>query len=715
MNTLLQWFVTSSVLIVAVLILRRLLGRRISPRVRYALWGVVLVRLLLPVQIPVSAFPSAAELVSQPAALTQTSVPLLPTTYSMEEVEAGQVPELFRNSEGQLHTTGSAGTVKPSADGTQAVVTPVWLSPAQLLLGIWGTGAVALGLVLLGSNLRFFAKIRRIRRPVSLPQCPLPVYLADGLPSPCLFGLFRPAIYLTPEVPDLPEEQQRHILTHELTHFRQKDHIWSALRCLALTLHWYNPLVWVAVVLSKQDGELSCDAGAIKLLGETQRIPYGRTLVALVARRGPRPGDLLSCSTTMAQNKKAIQARISQIAHRPETRKTALFAAASLLALAAVFTFGGTQSTSEEYAAFRTQIQNAQSIYYTPPATSSTLYPDDIVDTDLLAEAKTRLEGAQDLTTPAPQIPWDEVIPSTASFTLVTEEGESSYRLCPFEGKTYVVTPALLWEETYTPVAVFSEDADVISTALASLSQQQGQRGPTPFRVEYPEFKSVLTDLFLGDDECVARNDTPEYDMEEWLTLYTSFYEVFYGTPWWLEGAPEGWYARAMDAGSWYTISIPDHLAEEVQAVCEEQAQYPSLDTVYSALENADTIYYAPTNTSTLRGKIQDPDVLQQITQLLLTSTGDFARQYDPGRVTLGEEVGVLTIPVNEEQQLSLCLQEGEDGCLLSCVWTVDSWFIDEDSLPVLWVLPAGTAQDIQSIYENWQGDEVKTASATAP
>ena len=295
MNTLLQWFVTSSVLIAAVLILRRLLGRRISPRVRYALWGVVLVRLLLPVQIPVSVLPSAADLAPQPTSLTEDSVPLLPTTYPMEKVEAGQVPELFRNSEGQLHTTGSAGTVKPSADGTQAVVAPVWLSPAQLILGILGAGAVVLGLVLLSSNLRFFAKIRRIRRPLSLPQCPLPVYLADGLPSPCLFGLFHPAIYLTPEVPNLPEEQQLHILTHELTHFRQKDHIWSALRCLALALHWYNPLVWLAVALSKQDGEFSCDAGAIGMLGEGQRIPYGRTLVTLVARRGPRPGDLLSC------------------------------------------------------------------------------------------------------------------------------------------------------------------------------------------------------------------------------------------------------------------------------------------------------------------------------------------------------------------------------------------------------------------------------------
>ena len=153
----------------------------------------------------------------------------------------------------------------------------------------------------------------------------------------------------------------------------------------------------------------------------------------------------------MAQNKKAIQARISQIAHRSETRKTALFAAASLLALAAVFAFGGTQSTSEEYAAFRTQIQNAQSIYYTPPATSSTLYPDDIADTDLLAEAKKQLEGAQAPTASLPQIPWDEVIPSTASFTLVTEEGESSYRLCPFEGEKPMSLPRPCYGRKLTP------------------------------------------------------------------------------------------------------------------------------------------------------------------------------------------------------------------------------------------------------------------------
>ena len=100
------------------------------------------------------------------------------------------------------------------------------------------------------------------------------------------------------------------MLAHELTHYAHRDHLWAPLRCLALALHWYNPLVWLAVLLSKRDGELACDEGAVRRLGEDQRIPYGRTLVGMVAQRSLRPADLLSCSTAMTGGKKTIQQRI---------------------------------------------------------------------------------------------------------------------------------------------------------------------------------------------------------------------------------------------------------------------------------------------------------------------------------------------------------------------------------------------------------------------
>ncbi len=481
MNTLLQWFVTSSVLILAVLALRRLLGGRISPRVKYALWGVVLLRLLVPFQIPMPNLPTAADLTPEPTSLTQTTIPILPSSYSMEEVEAGQAPNLYLNDQGQVHTANSTGTVKPSADGQRAVFSLVWLSPAQLLLGVWGAGAVILALVLLGSNLRFYAKLRRRRTSLDLDDCPLPVYTVESLPSPCLFGLFRPCIYLTPQL-TLDSPTRAHVLAHELTHYCQKDHIWSALRCLALALHWYNPLVWLAVALSKRDGELSCDAGAVKALGDEERIPYGRTLVSLVAQRSLRPEDLLSCSTSMVEGKGSIQERIAQLVKHPKAKKTALAAAVVLLALAAVFTFGGSQNQPEDVsqdgnASYWDQVQSAQSIQYSPPLYSSAAFPDAIADADLLEEAKTLLSQAKAPDSSMLDADWTEPIFSAATISLVNPDNSMSrYYLCNLDGRDYLVTPAQLNAEKYTPVAVFSQDAGVVESALAALAQQQSER-----------------------------------------------------------------------------------------------------------------------------------------------------------------------------------------------------------------------------------------------
>lgn len=708
MNTLLQWFVTSSVLILAVLALRRLLGGRISPRVKYALWAVVLVRLLVPFQLPTPHLPTAAELTPEPTSLTQTTIPLLPATYSMEEVATGQAPNLTFDDQGQLQTDRDLGEVKPSADGQRAVFSLVWLSPAQLLLGLWAMGAVILALVLLGSNLRFFLRLRRRRTPVDLADGPLPVYTVEGLPSPCLFGLFRPCIYLTPDLA-LGSPTRTHVLAHELTHYRQKDHIWSALRCAALALHWYNPLVWLAVALSKRDGELSCDAGAVQVLGEEERIPYGRTLVSLVAQRSLRPGDLLSCSTSMAEGKGSIQERIAQLVKHPQTKKTALIALVCAAALAVVFTFGGgTQDRTPSREGFLSSLEDAQSVSLSLQPLSSTGY-DPITDEDLLSQVRELLGQAEawDRENPV-DLGVQDVASSCCTVSFLNGNDTSSFYLYVGQGGDYVL--ARLDDSTSgaEPLAVLPEGT---LFQLEDLFKTQLGRNQSTTRVEYPEFKNQLTQLFLGVEECVLLNQSEDYDMEEWLTKYTSFYEIIHGVPWWLKDAPEGWYARAMDAGSWYSIVIPDSMVSQVQAICEKQAQYPSFDTVYSALENADTIQYAAMSAMSSRGIIRDPAVIDQITQLILAPQDDAAQVSDPGRVTMGKELGVLTIPLDEEHELSLCLQEVEGGCLLSCGRTDNTW---SDTQPVLWTLPAGTAHKIYSIYEDWLGDQNQSDSAPA-
>ncbi len=134
---------------------------------------------------------------------------------------------------------------------------------------------------------------------------------------PCLYGFPRPAVYLTPAAAGEPE-LLGHVLRHELTHRRHGDHIWAVLRAAALALHWYNPLVWLAAVLSRRDGELACDEGALQGADDRERAAYGRTLIRLVTAR-PSAGELLCCATTMTAGTSSLKERIAMIARKPRT------------------------------------------------------------------------------------------------------------------------------------------------------------------------------------------------------------------------------------------------------------------------------------------------------------------------------------------------------------------------------------------------------------
>ena len=480
MKLLTQWAAAAGALILVVLAVRHLCRNRLSARLNYALWTVVLVRLLAPLQLPLlPASAQAADLLSNMAGQADRQM-----VYAIpEQVYPGR-PELTQPvidrtaiglPDGREYYSGGVVIDRDSTTHYH------FMMPAgELAVLLWGVGAVGTALALLVSNLRFAAGLRRSRRRLDVPDCPLPVYAAQGLPSPCLFGLARPAVYLTPEAAALSERQRRHVLAHELTHFAHKDHIWAPLRCLCLALHWYNPLVWLAVLLSKKDGELACDEGTVARLGEGERIPYGRTLVELAARRGRRPGDLFSCSTAMADGKKTMQQRIALLVNKPETKKTALFAAAALVALAAVFVFGGGgRDRAPSYHSFRGAVGSAQAVRYGPPPYSSQFYPDPITDDDLLEQARALLEQGRDLLT-SEALERPDVSLSVVSSSLLLsdrpdrEDGWTRYLLYVRDGKTYVLSPADVEAEGLGAAAVYDFD---LSAGLERLARRQRERG----------------------------------------------------------------------------------------------------------------------------------------------------------------------------------------------------------------------------------------------
>ena len=334
---------TSSALILALLALRRLFRKVLSRRAQYALWGLVLLRLLVPASLPAADFSllTAAEPVV--SGLEGQALYLSPSRVTLTAPE-GPLPS-YRSEEDPKIVLGppSENSVYSYTNSQQVVheVEYAWqIVLADQLPPIWYGGMAVMACWLVLSNLLFWRKLRRARRPYPVEGSPRRVYLVEeGLPSPCLFGLFRPAIYLTPAALQSPD-RLRHVLAHEETHARHLDPLWSLLRAVCLTVYWFDPLVWWAALASRTDCELACDEGALRRLGEAERVPYGRTLLSLIPVRKAPANPLLS-ATTMTAGKRQLKDRITRVAENPVYLGRALFAAVALAALVCAVTFTG--------------------------------------------------------------------------------------------------------------------------------------------------------------------------------------------------------------------------------------------------------------------------------------------------------------------------------------------------------------------------------------
>ena len=337
---MMQWIVSSSVLILVVIALRYVLRGKLSLRMQYALWLLVLVRLLVPVSFGASdlsvmnAVPERAPTVQQgtdrqdivgerndaPANAGIVGVP----AQSMNEAAP---PNLVQN-------VTTATVTAPTVEKTD------W---ARIAKTVWLAGAAALGLVFLAVNLRFGKKLRRSRERVEETDACLPVYESGETDTPCLFGVAKPSIYVTPDT-RTEAETLRYALAHEQTHYRHGDNLWAVLRGVCLALHWYNPLVWWAAELSRRDAELACDEATIRRIGESERAAYGRTLIRMTCEKRPA---LLVTATMMTDSGKGLKERISLLVKKPKTAAYTAVAVLLIACLSIACTFTGGRENAE--------------------------------------------------------------------------------------------------------------------------------------------------------------------------------------------------------------------------------------------------------------------------------------------------------------------------------------------------------------------------------
>lgn len=250
---ILNMSITGSI-VIAVVLLARLFLKRAPKIYSYALWAVVLFRLLCPLSI------TAGLSVLKPIPVT--------TTPGISAVSYQSVAQSVQEN--------TPAPIRQQVVPAQTAQTDMKPSPMQIAAYIWLAGASVMAAC---SVAQYLILRRRLSEAAPLQG---EIYLADRIASPFVMGVFRPRIYLPSSTPML---ERRFIVAHERHHIRRGDPLWKLLGYAALCTHWFNPLVWLAFCLAGKDMEMSCDEAVIKRLGEYIRADYSQALLRLATHK----------------------------------------------------------------------------------------------------------------------------------------------------------------------------------------------------------------------------------------------------------------------------------------------------------------------------------------------------------------------------------------------------------------------------------------------
>ena len=242
-SAILEMSVSASVLALLVMLLRPFLKK--APKwMVCALWALVALRLLCPFSL-------------------ESNISLMPDTRQITQQVISLQPEVSIVDTGEVIPQQNGLTVQIQSDiPEKPFVFRFWMA--------WAIGVAGMLVYLLVSFLT-------VRRRVSVFWEEEPgVRQCDNIDTPFIFGLLRPMIYLPSS---LPPESRDYVLAHERAHLKRCDHLWKPLGFLLLSLHWFNPVMWLSYILLCRDIELACDEKVIRAMDDSEKTAYSQALL----------------------------------------------------------------------------------------------------------------------------------------------------------------------------------------------------------------------------------------------------------------------------------------------------------------------------------------------------------------------------------------------------------------------------------------------------
>lgn len=302
-------FIEFNILIVCIIIVRQIFKRKISYQLRYSLWILLPVFLILSslVSIPIRVqVPERYQIITSDGNQTHEtlSAPMtyeeLPTDKPILYPLNKETVQEYKTANSDIVTDKSAKIETDPASISDSIIaqskTEKRINVASALRAVYWSGVGLVLSIILINNVVFACRIMKKRKYYAISEYgDLPVFRLEKLRSPFLF---LHSIYIDENM-DVDSSLYKYATCHEYCHYKQKDNIWIALRYLILILFWFDPLVWTSWILSQRDSELSADEGVIRILGKTDTKSYASSLLNLVTNESRYKG-MLTASTSMS-------------------------------------------------------------------------------------------------------------------------------------------------------------------------------------------------------------------------------------------------------------------------------------------------------------------------------------------------------------------------------------------------------------------------------
>ncbi len=245
----------SSCWIVLVVILLRFVLKKAPKWINCVLWGIAGLRLILPFSLE-----SIFSLIPSPQTLPQEVL-----GYEGTQLQQPAVLDVISNPIFSESISVDLGQTVDRVQLRMTTMTAIWL------LGI--------AVLLIYTLISYLRLKRKVGTAVKLRDN---IYQSENVASPFVLGLIKPKIYLPFNING---QDMEHVIAHEQAHISRKDHLWKPLGFLILTLHWFNPLVWVGYILLCRDIELACDEKVVKEFNNEQRADYSEALLTCSVNR----------------------------------------------------------------------------------------------------------------------------------------------------------------------------------------------------------------------------------------------------------------------------------------------------------------------------------------------------------------------------------------------------------------------------------------------